>query len=241
MMSCSVKSSSIQSGHFAPSMGWLDLDRITLTSNCQSMLKDMAERLPGGAHRHNRLGSLPSYTPNGANPPCSNDMTVTLDSKGTQSHGYRITSIPTFQDADYNGTISPAIGNGHVSMSNKLSVTSNQGRLVDDSKRSSHGQSIDEGARHGSIAPTENEREQETEWVEQDEQGVYITLTSLPGGGKDLKRVRFSRKRFSERQAEQWWAENRARVYEQYNVRIVDKASVGPQSTSGRLECIEKL
>jgi hypothetical protein len=48
---------------------------------------------------------------------------------------------------------------------------------------------------------------------------VYITLTSLPGGGKDLKRVRFSRKRFSENEAEQWWAENRLRVHEQYNVR----------------------
>jgi hypothetical protein len=34
-----------------------------------------------------------------------------------------------------------------------------------------------------------------------------------------------SRKRFSEIQAEQWWADNRGRVYEQYNVRMVDKAS----------------
>lgn len=31
----------------------------------------------------------------------------------------------------------------------------------------------------------------ETEWVEQDEPGVYITLTSLPEGARDLKRVRF--------------------------------------------------
>lgn len=31
----------------------------------------------------------------------------------------------------------------------------------------------------------------ESEWVEQDEPGVYITLTSLPGGARDLKRVRF--------------------------------------------------
>lgn len=30
-----------------------------------------------------------------------------------------------------------------------------------------------------------------SEWVEQDEPGVYLTLTSLPGGIKDLKRVRF--------------------------------------------------
>ncbi|XP_057789960.1 PH, RCC1 and FYVE domains-containing protein 1-like isoform X2 [Salvia miltiorrhiza] len=66
----------------------------------------------------------------------------------------------------------------------------------------------------------------ENESVEQDEPGVYITLTSLPGGLKDLRRVRFSRKRFSEKQAEQWWAENRARVYERYNVRMLEKSSV---------------
>ena len=29
------------------------------------------------------------------------------------------------------------------------------------------------------------------EWVVQDEPGVYISLSSLPGGGHELKRVRF--------------------------------------------------
>lgn len=43
----------------------------------------------------------------------------------------------------------------------------------------------------GTSVATDNGREPETEWVEQDEPGVYITLTALPGGGKDLKRVRF--------------------------------------------------
>ncbi|KAI5409993.1 hypothetical protein KIW84_055457 [Lathyrus oleraceus] len=36
-----------------------------------------------------------------------------------------------------------------------------------------------------------------------------------------------SRKRFSEKQAEHWWAENRVRVYEQYNVRTIDKSTIG--------------
>ncbi|GMN41824.1 hypothetical protein TIFTF001_011043 [Ficus carica] len=58
-----------------------------------------------------------------------------------------------------------------------------------------------------------------TEWVVQDEPGVYITLSSLPGGGNELKRVRFSRKHFTEEQAERWWAENGAKIYERYNVR----------------------
>lgn len=50
----------------------------------------------------------------------------------------------------------------------------------------------EEGSRAaGSNAFSENGREPESDWVEQDEPGVYITLTALPGGGKDLKRVRF--------------------------------------------------
>lgn len=42
--------------------------------------------------------------------------------------------------------------------------------------------------------------------------------------------MKCSRKRFSEKQAEQWWAENRARVYEQYNVRMADRSGVGVAS-----------
>lgn len=200
-----------------------------------AQLKDMAERLPGGVYRYNKSGSLTAYTSNGVNQPCTNDITVTTDLKGAQSHAHQFTGIPTFPDGDSNGTISSAIesegsnvGNGCSGVSNKHSLTSNQVRSMDDSNRPCQALSIDEAPRPGNRAVAENDHDQETEWVEQDEPGVYITLTSLPGGGKDLKRVRFSRKRFSERQAEHWWAENRARVYEQYHVRIVDKASIGP-------------
>ncbi|KAI7983806.1 Protein Brevis radix-like 4 [Camellia lanceoleosa] len=69
----------------------------------------------------------------------------------------------------------------------------------------------------------EGDSHNDNEWVVQDKPGVYITRTSLPGGVKDLTRVRFSRRRFSEKQAEQWWAENRARVYEQYNARLTSQ------------------
>lgn len=200
-----------------------------------TQLKDMAERLPGGVYRYNKPGSLTSYTSNGVTQPCTSDITVTPDSKGAQPDAHQFSGIPTFPDGDSNGTISSSIktegsnfGNGCSGVSNKRSVTSNQIRLMDDSNRSCQALSVDEAPRPGNRAVAENDHEQEIEWVEQDEPGVYITLTSLPGGGKDLKRVRFSRKRFSERQAEHWWAENRARVYERYHVRIVDKANIGP-------------
>ncbi|KAL9681348.1 hypothetical protein QQ045_013131 [Rhodiola kirilowii] len=61
-----------------------------------------------------------------------------------------------------------------------------------------------------------NASDAENEWVEQDEPGVYITLRALPGGIRELRRVRFSRERFGEMHARLWWEENRARIQEQY-------------------------
>ncbi|CAN8238297.1 unnamed protein product [Cochlearia groenlandica] len=59
---------------------------------------------------------------------------------------------------------------------------------------------------------------QETsEQVEQYEPGVYITYTALACGQKTLKRVRFSRKRFSEKEAQRWWEEKQVLVYNKYD------------------------
>ncbi|PKU77324.1 PH, RCC1 and FYVE domains-containing protein 1 [Dendrobium catenatum] len=77
-------------------------------------------------------------------------------------------------------------------------------------------------------SPTSTFNQVEAEWIEQYEPGVYITLTALRDGTRDLKRVRFSRRRFGEQQAEEWWSENREKVYEKYNVRGSDKPSSTP-------------
>ncbi|KAM1369332.1 hypothetical protein ACFX2I_039829 [Malus domestica] len=109
------------------------------------------------------------------------------------------------------------IGTAFVSSSEKISdvprATSNHTEVA-------HSEAT---ARHKNRG-AKTETAQGVEWIEQDEPGVYITLVYLPGGVKDLKRVRFSRRRFSEKQAEQWWAANRGRVYQQYNVRAVQKS-----------------
>ncbi|CAL9758099.1 unnamed protein product [Musa acuminata subsp. burmannicoides] len=55
-----------------------------------------------------------------------------------------------------------------------------------------------------------------TEWVEQDEPGVYITIRELADGTRELRRVRFSRERFGEVHAKLWWEENRERIQAQY-------------------------
>ncbi|KAG8475999.1 hypothetical protein CXB51_032848 [Gossypium anomalum] len=61
-----------------------------------------------------------------------------------------------------------------------------------------------------------NASEMEAEWVEQDEPGVYITIRQLADGTRELRRVRFSRERFGEVNAKQWWEENRERIQAQY-------------------------
>ncbi|XP_062171208.1 PH, RCC1 and FYVE domains-containing protein 1 [Alnus glutinosa] len=162
-----------------------------------AQLKDMAERLPVGAARNVKSPSLASF---GSSPAYNEVSSASID---------RMNGQTIFQEQDSNGSNSQLLSNGSSNNNNRSSGHNKQTHL-------------DAMARNGSRM-----KEGESEYVEQDDPGVYITLTNLPGGVKDLKRVRFSRKRFSEKQAEQWWAENRARVYEQYNVHMIDKSSVG--------------
>lgn len=98
-----------------------------------------------------------------------------------------------------------------------------------DSKDSGPFQDGENGRSRNSVFASNN-NQVEAEWIEQYEPGVYITLVALTDGARDLKRVRFSRRRFGEHQAETWWSENREKVYERYNVRGSDKSSVSSQA-----------
>ncbi|KAK7255676.1 hypothetical protein RIF29_29093 [Crotalaria pallida] len=83
---------------------------------------------------------------------------------------------------------------------------------IDGSARTSSSREED----HSGELSISNASDMESEWVEQDEPGVYITIRSLPGGARELRRVRFSREKFGEMHARLWWEENRARIQEQY-------------------------
>ncbi|XP_039806282.1 PH, RCC1 and FYVE domains-containing protein 1-like isoform X4 [Panicum virgatum] len=58
----------------------------------------------------------------------------------------------------------------------------------------------------------------DAEWIEQVEPGVYITVFRSPAGQKYLRHVRFSKRRFTEQQAELWWANHRSTLQEQYGI-----------------------
>ncbi|KAI8004241.1 PH, RCC1 and FYVE domains-containing protein 1 [Camellia lanceoleosa] len=76
-----------------------------------------------------------------------------------------------------------------------------------------------------------NSNQVEAEWIEKYGPAVYMTLVAVGNGTRDLKRVRFSQRRFGEHQAETWWSENHEKVYDKYNVRGTDKSSVSPPSS----------
>uniref|UniRef100_A0A1D1XSZ4 Putative E3 ubiquitin-protein ligase HERC1 n=2 Tax=Anthurium amnicola TaxID=1678845 RepID=A0A1D1XSZ4_9ARAE len=62
------------------------------------------------------------------------------------------------------------------------------------------------------------------EIIEQFEPGVYITVVLLHNGIKAFKRVKFSKRRFAEQQAEDWWRQNKDRVFKKYSNRGMDSS-----------------
>ncbi|XP_014507931.1 protein BREVIS RADIX [Vigna radiata var. radiata] len=64
------------------------------------------------------------------------------------------------------------------------------------------------------------------EWMAVVEPGVHITFVSLPNGGNDLKRIRFSREMFNKWQAQRWWGENYDRIMELYNVQRFNRQAL---------------
>ncbi|KAF8108945.1 hypothetical protein N665_0104s0255 [Sinapis alba] len=77
------------------------------------------------------------------------------------------------------------------------------------------------------------EDDESKEWMAQVEPGVNITFVSLPSGGNDLKRIRFSREVFDKWQAQRWWGENYDRIVELYNVQRFNRQAL---QTAGRSE-----
>ncbi|KAI9398566.1 hypothetical protein POPTR_003G197600v4 [Populus trichocarpa] len=167
-----------------------------------AQLKEVAERVPVGASRNS---NSPSFY-------CSSNTTPWDVSPGILE---QLSSPTACHEQDSKGSNSLVISN----VSGTTTTTTNQ--TPHHSEVTQIETTVRNKNRIAKVEPTNGD-----EWVEQDEPGVYITLVSLHGGAKDLKRVRFSRKRFSEKQAEQWWAANRARVYQQYNVPMGDRSIV---------------
>ncbi|KAG5613815.1 hypothetical protein H5410_013639 [Solanum commersonii] len=98
---------------------------------------------------------------------------------------------------------------------------------VDGTVRENHGQSTPRSFSGSPRAPREGQKEV----IEQFEPGVYVTLLQLTNGTKIFKRVRFSKRRFAEQQAEEWWKENKDRLLKKYSPPKINVASTTTDSS----------
>lgn len=234
-----------------------------------AQLKDMAEKLPPGAYDPEslKLVYLPNgLEPNGILYPGANGET---NSRTDQISNSYLASHPRIDSATSKGGQMPSeVLSGDAVISNESnsqtegivptanrtndgsniripngggSVQANRSSVSEgvDTKESGPNSDGENGSRSGNSDVLVNASRIEAEWIEQYEPGVYITLVAFRDGTRDLKRVRFSRRRFGEHQAETWWSENREKVYERYNVRGTDKSSTRtserPLSPSSRI------
>lgn len=200
-----------------------------------AQLKNMAERLPPGVYDTEsiRLAYLPNgLEPNGVHNPNGNGERYLRSDSMTSS------SIVTNFIADsstVNGMLDESVRSSEMNQDSHgqgISTPNGNGRIqVSEAVEDREGvPEVENGSRARNSATPVNANQIEAEWIEQYEAGVYITLVALRDGTRDLKRVRFSRRRFGEHQAETWWSENREKVYEKYNVRGSDKSSVTGQA-----------
>ncbi|KAF8411664.1 hypothetical protein HHK36_004222 [Tetracentron sinense] len=231
-----------------------------------AQLKDMAEMLPPGVYDTDSMRSvyLPNgLEPNGIHHPDANGE---HDLRSNAINGYYLASPTEFDSTTISGTPGQTHLQRHSPGANETNVyLQNQGLPISNVRddhadvgllnsngglhvSSSSRLEAAEGKEPGSFPDGENgmksrgpalagnSNQVEAEWVDLYEPGVYINLVTLGDGTRDLKRVRFSRKRFGEHQAETWWSENREKVYEKYNVRGPDKFSGAPSPSPCRSE-----
>ncbi|XP_044510987.1 PH, RCC1 and FYVE domains-containing protein 1-like isoform X2 [Mangifera indica] len=210
-----------------------------------AQLKDMAEKLPPGAYDSESV--RPAYLLNGLE---SNGVHYSDANEVRHSRSDSVSSsnlgFPSGIDSissNGSGNLAhllqePTGANGRddhpdARLPNGSAVYASGSRMSESSNGKDSGplQDGENGMKSRNSAMAVNSNRLEAEWIEQYESGVYITLVALRDGTRDLKRVRFSRRRFGEQQAETWWSENREKVYERYNVRGLDKSSTSGQAS----------
>ncbi|PPD77304.1 hypothetical protein GOBAR_DD25767 [Gossypium barbadense] len=160
----------------------------------------------------------------------ANEVIRSLTAQGIVVDSCAVTCSITFSDIVVYGQlilqlkeVTDKLPAGKSALHNSSSIATNTQRMHSDNShatsirlpRSEVSCNLDNiSMSHGTKGQTEK-----SETIIQDEPGVYLTLSPLPNGNHELKRVRFSRKHFTEEQAENWWAEHGDKVCERHNIR----------------------
>uniref|UniRef100_I1N357 FYVE-type domain-containing protein n=1 Tax=Glycine max TaxID=3847 RepID=I1N357_SOYBN len=126
------------------------------------------------------------------NTPNSYSSSSKLQEHGIEENNETVGVDPSSQDE------------GNVQVSNSSSLSNNEASMPSQN---------DSKSQHSSRPGKEGEMQV----MEQFEPGVHVTLIVKPGGVRIFKRVKFSKRRFHEHQAEEWWSKNKDRVLRKYS------------------------
>ncbi|XP_039142032.1 protein Brevis radix-like 1 [Dioscorea cayenensis subsp. rotundata] len=165
---------------------------------------------------HHHVRSKERVFPNTSSSSSSRHKTLSLSPRG--GGGTRSVPDPSesmLQQYFHPAAVAAAFGGGGGGVGSVIGGLSGMGKGEASSVEASRTttSSRDEAA---SVSISNASDLEVTEWVEQDEPGVYITIRELPDGTRELRRVRFSREKFGEVRAKLWWEENRERIQAQY-------------------------
>ncbi|KAL6849003.1 hypothetical protein ACP4OV_021586 [Aristida adscensionis] len=131
-----------------------------------------------------------------------------------QSHSERFLTGQSSQSSEVTGPSGLGLPGLSSSRHHKSASMGNLGMLASESP--CHRIMENSSKANGDFAPKYGTHG-EVQLIEQFEPGVYVTLIQQRDGNKVFKRVRFSKRRFAEQQAEEWWRENQERVFRKYN------------------------
>lgn len=125
------------------------------------------------------------------------------------------TSTATTSENERDHRHATHLSNQHSSDGGDTSPHSDRPSVSSSREDETQPSSKDNSKSHGSST---SKAERGKEVIEQFEPGVYVTLIQLQNGTKIFRRVRFSKRRFSEQQAEEWWNNNKDRLLKTYSV-----------------------
>ncbi|XP_031377884.1 PH, RCC1 and FYVE domains-containing protein 1-like isoform X2 [Punica granatum] len=180
-----------------------------------TQLKETAEKLPAVGEEKETFNSLRAQ------------LESILNSAGAASYS----SFPSSQEVDQHGSPQSTVST-EDHHADAISRTGSQENISLSSPSIQEGASQHHsGSRHKHVSSSSSNGV--TQVIEQFEPGVYITLDLLPNGIKTFHRVKFSKRRFAEQQAEEWWEKNKDRVFKKYPPLKAVQPPTTPKTPAG--------
>ncbi|KAH0452377.1 hypothetical protein IEQ34_019676 [Dendrobium chrysotoxum] len=185
---------------------------VELIRTIEAQMKDVAEKVPDdlGDNLKSMIISAELF----------------LENNKTRASELPSSATPNIESA--NTQVNQKSGLEHSTEGN---AQNNIKSAINDIREAADRQSMESSSRSPRASKRTINSKGEVELMEQFEPGIYVTVLQLLDGTKLFKRVKFSKRRFAEQEAEDWWKKNQERVFKKYNSSIHTSSNDSSSST----------